>query len=88
MELLGSPGRTLVSIVLFNLTVIVLATMGYMAAGWSFADASYMVLLTIYTVGYPTSSAAKLSMRNVTLPQHRNSERKLPPNQFLGPRAM
>ncbi len=52
MELLGSPGRTLVSIILFNLAVIVLATLGYMAAGWSFADSSYMVLLTIYTVGY------------------------------------
>jgi len=23
-----------------------------MGAGWSFADASYMVLLTVYTVGY------------------------------------
>jgi voltage-gated potassium channel len=49
---LGSPGRTLVSIVLFMLVVIVLATFGYMAAGWSFSDASYMVLLTVYTVGY------------------------------------
>ena len=49
---LGSPGRTLVSIVLFMLVVIVLATVGYMAAGWSFSDASYMVLLTVYTVGY------------------------------------
>ena len=52
MELLGSPGRTLASIVLFNLAVIVLATLAYMGAGWSFADASYMVLLTVYTVGY------------------------------------
>jgi len=52
VELLGSPGRTLVSIVLFNLSVIVLGTVAYMAAGWSFADASYMVLLTVYTVGY------------------------------------
>ena len=49
---LGSPGRTLISIVLFMLVVIVLATIGYMAAGWSFSDASYMVLLTVYTVGY------------------------------------
>jgi voltage-gated potassium channel len=38
--------------VLFMLVVIVLATIGYMAAGWSFSDASYMVLLTVYTVGY------------------------------------
>jgi voltage-gated potassium channel len=52
MELLGSPGRTLISIVLFMLVVIVLATLAFMGAGWSFDDASYMVLLTVYTVGY------------------------------------
>jgi voltage-gated potassium channel len=52
MELLGSPARTLASIVVFMLVVIVLATLAFMGAGWSFADASYMVLLTVYTVGY------------------------------------
>jgi voltage-gated potassium channel len=52
VDLLGSPFRTLVSIVLFMLVVILLATLAYMGAGWSFSDASYMVLLTIYTVGY------------------------------------
>jgi len=52
MELLGSPGRTLVSILAFVAAVAVLATGAYMAAGWSFADASYMVALTLYTVGY------------------------------------
>jgi voltage-gated potassium channel Kch len=34
------------------MAVAVLATCAYMAAGWSFADASYMVALTIWTVGY------------------------------------
>ncbi|HEX4270216.1 MAG TPA: potassium channel family protein, partial [Rhizomicrobium sp.] len=52
MELLGSPGRSLVSIVLFMAVVIALATLAYMGAGWSFADALYMVLLTVYSVGY------------------------------------
>ena len=52
MELLGSPGRTLATIVVFVLAVIVLATAAYMGAGWSLADASYMVLLTVFTVGY------------------------------------
>lgn len=52
MDLLGSPARTLASIVVFVLVVIVLATLAYMGAGWSFADASYMVLLTVFTVGY------------------------------------
>src|ERR1700749_943014 len=52
MSLLGSPGRALTSIVVFMLAGVVLAIAAYMAAGWSFADASYMVLLTVYTVGY------------------------------------
>ena len=52
MNLLGSPGRTLASIVAFVLVVVVLAIAAYMAAGWNFSDASYMVLLTVYTVGY------------------------------------
>lgn len=51
-QVLGSPMRNLVSILVFVLLVGVLATIGYMAAGWSFADASYMVVLTLYTVGY------------------------------------
>ncbi|MDB5736525.1 MAG: potassium transporter TrkA [Sphingomonas bacterium] len=49
---LGSPVRNLVSILVFMGVVITLATIAYMAAGWSFADASYMVALTVYTVGY------------------------------------
>jgi voltage-gated potassium channel len=52
MNLLGSPGRTLTTIVAFNLAVVVIATLCYMAAGWSLEDASYMVVLTVYTVGY------------------------------------
>ena len=52
MNLFRSPGRTLANIVLFNLTVVVIATIAYMWAGWDFGDAFYMVLLTVYTVGY------------------------------------
>ena len=51
-RVLGSPIRNLVSILVFMAVVIVLATLAFMGAGWSFADASYMVLLTVYTVGY------------------------------------
>jgi voltage-gated potassium channel Kch len=47
-----SPLRNLVIAVAFVLVVVGLATLAYMAAGWSFADAIYMVLLTVYTVGY------------------------------------
>ena len=34
------------------LVVIILATAAYAAAGWRFRDALYMVVLTVYTVGY------------------------------------
>lgn len=52
MNMLGSPGRTLVYIVLYNLAVMVVATIAYMIDGWNLEDAVYMVLLTVYTVGY------------------------------------
>lgn len=52
MDKLGSPGRILTGIVIFNLVVVAFATVGYMFAGWTFGDAIYMVLLTVYTVGY------------------------------------
>lgn len=51
-SVLGSPGRNLVSILLFVGAVAVLATLAYMHAGWSFTDASYMVVLTVFSVGY------------------------------------
>jgi voltage-gated potassium channel len=47
-----SPFRNLISILIFVAAVVVLATCAYMSAGWSFTDAFYMVLLTVYTVGY------------------------------------
>jgi len=37
---------------LFILTVIALGTTGYVASGWSLTDAFYMVVITIFTVGY------------------------------------
>lgn len=49
---LGSPVRNLVSILVFMGVVTVCAILAYMAAGWSLADASYMVAITLYTVGY------------------------------------
>ena len=52
MELLGSPARVLTSAVLFMLAVVALGVTGYLIAGWSFPDALYMVVLTVYTVGY------------------------------------
>ena len=48
----GSPARNLISVLVFMAAVVVLSTRAYMGAGWNFSDALYMVLLTVYTVGY------------------------------------
>ncbi len=50
--LLASPLRNLALGVGFTLTVIVCATLAYFMAGWSLGDAFYMVIITVYTVGY------------------------------------
>ncbi len=50
--LLGSPLRNLTTILVFLTTVSVLATLAYMAAGWDPLDAVYMVVLTVFTVGF------------------------------------
>jgi voltage-gated potassium channel Kch len=50
--LAASPLRNLASVVLFVLAIVAVATGAYMRAGWSFEDALYMVLLTVFTVGY------------------------------------
>jgi voltage-gated potassium channel len=50
--LLDSPIRNLSVGVAYTVTVMIVATGAYMAAGWSFRDAIYMVIVTIYTVGY------------------------------------
>ncbi len=47
-----SPIRNMVGGVVFVLAVMVLAVIGYMACGWDFGDAAYMVVVTIFTVGY------------------------------------
>ena len=52
LKSLSSPVRNLVYGLLFMVVVSACATLAYMAYGWSFADAIYMVLLTVYTVGY------------------------------------
>jgi voltage-gated potassium channel len=49
--LLDSPSRNLTFGIAYILTVTVGVT-AYMACGWSFRDALYMVITTVYTVGY------------------------------------
>jgi Trk K+ transport system NAD-binding subunit len=50
--LFDSPLRNLLVGGCFVLAVVVLATLAYRLAGWSLGDALYMVILTVYTVGY------------------------------------
>ena len=44
--------KPLSSGVIYILIVIVLGTAGYLLAGWNMSDASYMVIITLFTVGY------------------------------------
>lgn len=50
--LLDSPVRNLTVGLAYTVSVMVIATFAYMKAGWSFRDAIYMVIVTVYTVGY------------------------------------
>ena len=47
-----SPGRFMLAGVVFVLTVSTLAVCGYMANGWPLGDAIYMVIVTVFTVGF------------------------------------
>ncbi|MBD2113912.1 MULTISPECIES: potassium channel family protein [Cyanophyceae] len=50
--MLNSSFRRIVTgIIFFSLTVVT-AVIGYMVAGWNFLDAIYMVVITIFGVGY------------------------------------
>jgi len=47
-----SPVRNLVGGVAYTVAVVVAATMAYVSAGWSWGDAFYFVIITVFTVGY------------------------------------
>jgi voltage-gated potassium channel len=51
-DLFRPPLRNLTFAVIYMMVVFVLATASYVSVGWDFDDALYMVVLTIYTVGY------------------------------------
>eukprot|EP01037_Dinobryon_pediforme_P013544 gene13544-13663_t len=51
-DLIYSPIRNLIFGAIFVLAVACLGIIAYMAHGWSFGDALYMVVITIFTVGY------------------------------------
>ena len=51
-RLFASPARNLGVGLAYLAIVMIGATGAYVAAGWSLADAAYMVIVTVYTVGY------------------------------------
>lgn len=46
------PWRNLVGGLIYIVAVIAAATVAYVLAGWSWADAFYFVIITVFTVGY------------------------------------
>jgi voltage-gated potassium channel len=48
----GSPLTNLGRALAFVLAIFVITTAGFVSAGWSLADAAYMVILTVFSVGY------------------------------------
>ena len=48
----SGPFRKMVAGILLFLLICVVAVIGYMAAGWRLADSIYMVIITIFGVGY------------------------------------
>ena len=49
---LASPLRNVIGGIAFVLAVSAVAVVAYVAQGWSLGDAVYMVVMTVYTVGY------------------------------------
>ena len=67
-NLLASPLRNLLAGVAYVLVVMTAATVGYVAYGWSLGDAVYMVVLTVYTVGYDEVRAVDTpALREITI---------------------
>lgn len=51
-SVLGSPLQLLAGTLLYVAVLFVVATSGYVLMGWPAGDAAYMVLLTVFSVGY------------------------------------
>jgi len=66
--MLNSPIRNLLGGITFVLTVGGLAVVAYMSQGWSFGDALYMVVLTVFTVGYAeVQPISTVALRAITM---------------------
>lgn len=66
--LLASPARNLILGLIYMAVVMAIATAAYVAAGWSLGDALYMVIITVYTVGYDEVRAVNTPLlRTITI---------------------
>jgi len=66
--MLNSPIRNLLGGVLFVVMVSAVAIVGYMSQGWSFGDSLYMVVLTVFTVGYDeVEPVSTVALRAITM---------------------
>jgi trk system potassium uptake protein TrkA/voltage-gated potassium channel len=65
-RVLGSPLRLLTGTVIYVAVLFLVSTLGYIAAGWPSGDAAYMVLLTIFSVGY--GEVRPIDMRKPVMP--------------------
>jgi voltage-gated potassium channel len=50
--LMSAPTRNLSYGLAFMAGVVLFGVVGYMVAGWTFSDAAYMVVITLFSVGY------------------------------------
>lgn len=63
-----SPLRNLALGVIYMLVVMAAAIAAYVAMGWRFSDALYMVVITVYTVGYGETMPVDTPMlRSITI---------------------
>jgi len=63
-----SPVRNLTGGMIYMLIVVLLATVAYVSQGWSWGDAFYMVVITVFTVGYAeVHPIASVDLRTITV---------------------
>ncbi len=49
---LATPVRRIITGMTYTLIIVLLATIGYVVCGWAWLDSFYMVVITIFSIGY------------------------------------